>query len=327
MFGIPLNSEFKYADFLALVHPEDRDRVDSVVGSVLDPSGTGAYDLEYRIVQPGGEIRSVAAKGRAFFREEEGVPKTFRFLGTLLDRTEQKRAQEALIQSERLAVTGRLAASIAHEIRNPLDSIANSLYLLRGESSPTKREEYLSAAESELARVSDIASHTLRFYRDPVGSTEVDLAEMIESTVALFQGRISASGIRIERNLPEGLSIEGTAGEIRQVVANLISNALDAMPRGGRLLLRARPSGANTNTHRNVRLTIADSGYGMTAVVQERIFQPFYSTKGEHGNGLGLWLSLEILKKHHAILKLKSSPSRGTVFVISFSSNNNASMS
>ena len=123
IFGLPLDSEIKYADFLALVHPEDRDRVDAVVQSVLDPSGTGTYDIEYRVVQPSGTVRSVEAKGRAFFEERNGSRAAYRFMGTVLDRTEQKKAQEALVQSEKLAVTGRLAASIAHEIKNPLDSI------------------------------------------------------------------------------------------------------------------------------------------------------------------------------------------------------------
>ncbi len=318
IFGLPQDSEIKYADFLGLVHPEDRDRVDAVVQSVLDPSGSGTYDIEYRIVQPPGTVRSVAAKGKAFFEENQGSRTAFRFMGTLLDRTEHKQVQEALMQSEKLAVTGRLAASIAHEIRNPLESISNLLYLLRDEPSTERRAEYLSLADAELHRVSDIANHTLRFYRDPAGIAEVDLSEIATSTLAMFQGRILSLGVRVQRRLQEELCVESTAGELRQVVVNLVSNALDAMPCGGRLLVRARSFGLEKDGQRNVRLTIADTGHGMSAEVQERMFQPFYTTKGEAGNGIGLWLSLEILKKHRAHLSVRSAPARGTVFVITF---------
>ena len=134
----------------------------------------------------------------------------------------------------------------------------------------------------------------------------------------MFQGRILPRGVRVERRVEKQLCVEGTAGELRQVVANLISNALDAMPGGGRLIVRARSFRLGADEQRSVRLTIADTGLGMSAAVQERMFQAFYTTKGEAGNGIGLWLSLEILKKHRAHLRVRSALTQGTVFVITF---------
>ncbi len=152
IFGIAPDSSFYYEHFLERVHPEDRSRVDAVVKQSIDPRGPGTYDIEYRIVQPGGDIRWIAASGKAYFGDFGGEVRAFRFLGTLLDCTGQKRAQELLIQSEKLAVTGRLAAAIAHEIKNPLDAVGNLLYLLRTETSEQVRTQYLDMASAELAR-------------------------------------------------------------------------------------------------------------------------------------------------------------------------------
>jgi C4-dicarboxylate-specific signal transduction histidine kinase len=203
------------------------------VQRALEPGGGGDYEYEYRVVHPRGDVRWVFAKGKARFEKQgDGLVAT-RLIGTVLDRTERKKSQEALIEAERLAITGRLAASIAHEIRNPLDTVTNLLYLVEGEESGPARAEYLQQARDELARVSEIASSTLRFYRDPVGITDFDIAELARSVLVLFHGRIAVQQVQVETDLPSGIFVSGPQGELRQVCVNLIDNALDAVRPGG----------------------------------------------------------------------------------------------
>lgn len=325
IFGIPRDSQFSYARFLEHLHPEDCHRVAAIVQQALDPQGTGRYETEYRVIRPDGETRWVAAKGRAYFEQQHnGARKAVRFLGTLLDQTDQKHLQEALLHSEKLAVTACLAASIAHEIRNPLESIGNLLHLLRTETNEEVRLGYLGIAESELQKVSEIATNTLHFYRDPAGRAMVDLADLVESALMLFQGRITTQKVRVERRLAKGICVRAAEGELRQVIVNLISNALDAMPHGGVLALRTHQFPRGADGKYGARFTIADTGHGMSSKVKSRIFDAFYTTKGQAGNGVGLWLSLEIVKKHNAQMLVKSSLVRGTAFVVSFPAHNSA---
>ena len=139
IFGAPLNTSRWYEDFLARLHPEDRKRVHRTIQAALDPEGTGIYDAEYRVVRDDGEIRWIAANGKAFFEQVNGTRTAIRFLGTLLDRTKQKQAHHALVESEKMAITGRLAVSIAHEIRNPLEAVTNLLYITRHEPARDKK--------------------------------------------------------------------------------------------------------------------------------------------------------------------------------------------
>lgn len=178
-----------------------------------------------------------------------------------------------------MAITGRLAASIAHEIRNPLDSATNLLYLLRSEPLETKRTEYIRRAEDALLRVSEIANNTLRFYHDPSGTTSFDIDELVQSIVMMFQGRISALQVKVETTLPRGIAVHMPQGELRQVIVNLIGNALDAMPHGGRLILRTRKFVNHHTGKPCVRLTVADTGYGMNPSVLARVFEAFYTTQ------------------------------------------------
>ena len=317
VFGFSPEDPFTYEDFLALLHPDDRFTVEAAVEHALDPSGTGIYEIDYRIVRRDGAIRWVGGKGKAFFEERDGEWVVTRFIGTVLDRTERRKIQDALIEAERLATTGRLAASIAHEIRNPLAAVLNLLYLIRFEPSEEVRSGYIQVAETELARVSDIASNTLRFYQDRSGPTSFDIGELMQSALVLLRGKILASKVKVETKIPSGILVSAIQGEIRQVIVNLIGNALDAMPGGGRLILRTREFMNHRTGKLCVRVTIADTGYGMSREVQSRIFEAFYTTKGSAGNGLGLWLSLEIMKKCGSSMQVRSAVDRGTVFHLS----------
>ena len=313
IFGSPLNTQDWYQEFLERVHPEDRDLVDANVQSALDPLGTSQYDQEYRVVWPNGELRRVAAKGKAFFQEIDGQLWAVRFIGTLLDRTEFRRVQEALLRSEKLAIAGRLAASIAHEIQNPLESLTNLLYLLRDEKSLEQRAAYHAMAEIEISHLSEIAVNTLKFYRDPVGIVAVDLGSLIDSTLVVFHRRITGLQVQVQKELDPGVAVLAPRGELRQVLVNLVGNALDAMPKGGRLVLRARDLTGRTG-EKCVRISVADTGIGMAPEVVSRVFEAFYTTKGVTGTGIGLWLSQEIIKKCGSRIHVKSSQGRGTVF-------------
>ena len=236
------------------------------------------------------------------------------------DVTEQKRAASALIQTEKLAAVGRLASSIAHEINNPLEAVTNLLYLSEHANNLEDAKVYLATAQQELARVSNIATQTLRFHRQSTNPRETSLQELLETVVTLFQGRIGGGGIDIERRYRSDRKIVAFGGDLRQVFANLVSNSIDASMRGGRILIRLHDCCDWSGAH-GVRVTIADTGIGMAPETRRRIFEPFFTTKSATGTGLGLWVSSEILRNHHARVRVRSSQrpdTHGTVFSIFF---------
>jgi signal transduction histidine kinase len=229
-------------------------------------------------------------------------------------------AQEAMLRSEKLAVTGRLAASIAHEINNPLEAITNLLYLMRCDPSPEQMTVLLGEADQELARVTEITKQTLRFYREPSQPVETDVSSVLDSVIKLFGTRIAAASISVERELRSGSPLVlSTPGELRQILANLIGNAIDAMRKGGRLKIRISECDSSAFAGPALRVSIADSGIGIPPEVFPTIFEPFVTTKGETGTGLGLWVTSEIIRKNGWRIRVRSSrvPERhGTVFSI-----------
>ena len=257
------------------------------------------------------------------------MPNQVRWVGIIaLDASDRKRSEEALRRSEKLAVTGRLAASIAHEINNPLEAITNLLFLLRCSNDlPDAAKQYVTMADNEVRRISEITQQTLRFYRQPTQPARVTAEELFDSVLNLYQSRIHAVDLRVEREYEPGLTLFCFAGEIRQVFANLVGNAIDASAAGGRLVLRTRRSRDWRNPAQSgVRFTVADTGTGMELDVREHIFEAFFTTKEATGTGLGLWVSQEIVLKHHGSMRVRSrvaAPSNaqkqwgsGTVFEI-----------
>lgn len=232
-----------------------------------------------------------------------------RWAGVIVrDVTERARAEEALRRTEKLAATGRLAASIAHEINNPLEAITNLLFLLRNFSGLAQPAlQYVTMAEHEARRISEIAQQTLRFYRQSTLPLRANLAEVIDSVLDLYRGRLNTLSIQVERQYDPETSLFCFEGEIRQVIANLVGNAVDATPDGGRLIVRARASRDWMDPNsRGIRLTVADTGSGMTPDVRQRIFEAFFTTKDATGTGLGLWVSQEIIAKHRGRVRVRS---------------------
>ncbi|HEX4039841.1 MAG TPA: ATP-binding protein [Acidobacteriaceae bacterium] len=251
---------------------------------------------------------------------------TTRWVGAILvDTTEQKRAEETLRRTEKLAATGRLAASIAHEINNPLEAVTNLLYLIRQENLTPSTAHFAEMAQQEVTRVSEITQQTLRFYRQSTLPGRANVRELLDSVLTLHLGRVQTLQVDLQREYGEGLELFCFAGEMRQLFANLIGNALDAMtPAGGRLVVRAQRVGRDEtpgNPVSGIRVTVADTGCGITTEARRHIFEPFFTTKEATGTGLGLWVSEQIIRKHHGSVRVRSrsdGAGTGTVFSIFF---------
>jgi len=257
------------------------------------------------------------------------TPNQVRWVGVIvMDASERKRSEEALRRSEKLAATGRLAASISHEINNPLEAITNLLFLLRNFCSLEEQaQRYVAMAEHEARRISEITQQTLRFYRQSTSPARTNMGELLDSVLSLFQVRLNTLGIRVERKYDPAMDLFCFAGEVRQVIANLVGNAIDATSGGGRLIIRARRSrNWKDRRHKGVRITVADTGTGIERELRHRIFEAFFTTKEETGTGLGLWVSHEIILKHQGLVHLRSRDGAsgcptGTVFQIFFPDN------
>ena len=232
--------------------------------------------------------------------------------------THQKRAEAALIQSEKLAAVGRLASSIAHEINNPLESVMNLIYIARQHAILPEVQTFLDLADQELRRVSVIANQTLRFHKQASRPQAVSCTELFSTVLSIYEGRLRNSRISVEKRKRAERPILCFEGEIRQVLNNLVSNSIDAMNKGGRLLLRSREATDWRSGVRGLVLTVADTGAGMDAETQARIFEAFFTTKGLQGTGLGLWISAEIIERHHGRVRVRSSggAAHGTVFTV-----------
>jgi signal transduction histidine kinase/HAMP domain-containing protein len=258
-------------------------------------------------------------------------PQQVRWVGVIvLDASERKRSEEALRKTEKLAATGRLAASIAHEINNPLEAITNLLFLLRNFCQLQGLAlEYVSMAEHETRRISEITQQTLRFYRQSTMPTRASMADLLDSVLSLYQGRLNSLNIQVERRYKQEIDLFCFAGELRQVFANLIGNAIDATASGGRLVVRAcRSRNWKDPEETGIRFAIADTGTGMDADVRKHAFEAFFTTKDVTGTGLGLWVSQEIIVKHRGLVHLRSrsagsGKSSGTVFEVFIPDNEN----
>jgi len=231
---------------------------------------------------------------------------------------ERKRAEAALIRTEKLAVTGRLAASMAHEINNPLEAMTNIVYLLGQSVTDADIREYVDILEKQLQTISRIANQTLKFHREIGRPAEFELAGLIGELVDFYQAKAKQHGVTLVTRLDTKAEVVGFSGEIRQVISNLLLNAIEATPQGGRVTLHIYESPERQgDRRRGYRVSIADTGIGIDARHRSRIFEPFFTTKGENGTGLGLWVSLGIINRAGGFMRVWSTrrPGRsGTCF-------------
>ena len=258
--------------------------------------------------------------GTAFLNPDD-APEQRQIAAFLADITTRKHAEEVLRRTEKLAVAGRLAASIAHEINNPLAAVTNCLYLVQNTELTTDGRTFLEMAQKELDRVAQITVQTLRFHRASSRAVESDLAELCETVLTLFDSRMRRQAITIRRDFRTRRPLLAFEGELRQVIVNLLGNAIDASTAGGEITLRISLTHHPVLGREGITFTIADHGTGMSAETLERLFEPFYSTKGITGTGLGLWVSQEIVDRHGGTFSVRSrrgTPNHpgGTVFRI-----------
>jgi PAS domain S-box-containing protein len=260
------------------------------------------------------DIADSAAPIRSKRGDTTGIVLVFR------DITMERKTQEALMANEKLAVAGRLAATIAHEIHNPLDSVSNLLYLMRTGATPEESEQFMEMAQQELARVTQISRAMLGLYRESKAPVEVPLKEMLQEVLLLMDRRFSDQGITVVTEMPESLSVAAFPAELRQVFSNLIANAAEAAGSYGQITISlSAQTSAGDSRHKlepGALIRIADNGAGIPDEVRSHLFQPFFTTKGEHGTGLGLWVSRGIIGKHGGAITIASdtSPdSHGTV--------------
>ena len=298
-----------FSGYLRYVDEADRSAVFSTIARVL---GGGQHFIEVRVHPPDGRVLWFYLRAEAVF-DETGRP--LRVYGIAMDVTERKQAEEALRNSEKIAATGKLAATIAHEINNPLAGVTNLVFLAKENveaGSPV--QQYLAQAEEELQRVAAIVRQTLGFYRGSATPAPLGLAELLRETMGLFEKRLASHNIALEQEIAGPVTVVAIEGEIRQIVTNLIANAIDAIDaikgRAGaiRVVLRGE---------REARLEVHDSGQGISGDVMAHLFEPFFTTKAGSGTGLGLWVSRELASKNGGSIECTSAGlGQGSTFTL-----------
>jgi PAS domain S-box-containing protein len=301
--------------WMASVHPED---VDGVKQRVADTrSGGAGYRHDYRLLLPDGQLRWVESQTRT---QLDGEGRVLRLVGVITDVTHRKLAEQAMLRNEKLAVVGRLASSVAHEINNPLEAVTNLLFLVSLSDSVEAAHEYANKAMDEVMRVSLITQQMLKFHRGAGVLKPTLLSELVTAVQGLFRGKLNASHVKMSILIEDESKVVCMPGETQQIIANLVSNAIEAMPKGGKLVVRLRPSTDWRDRRRHgMRVTFSDAGTGMDKKTMRHIFEPFFTTKTETGTGLGMWIVAQLLERQQGHIRGWSTqrPGRtGTAFSI-----------
>jgi PAS domain S-box-containing protein len=278
------------------IHPDDRDRVNEETARAVREHSE--FDAEFRIITPDGKLRWIMGRGSPIY---DSAGKAVRMVGVNMNVTTRRLADEAMQRSEKLALTGRMAATIAHEINNPLAAVTNLNYLIAHDSAvPTHVQEMANLSMHELERIAHIVRSTLAFHRGSGTAVRLEVGELMDSAVALYKSQLSMWEVEIRRLYKKPVFIVGVASDLRQVFANVVSNAADVLTSGGQICIRIGKEGSL------VRIDITDSGPGIDPAYRDRLFEPFFTTKGERGTGLGLWVSSGIVQKHGGSMRVRS---------------------
>jgi PAS domain S-box-containing protein len=235
------------------------------------------------------------------------------------DITTQKQLQTKLHITERLASVGRLAATVAHEINNPLESVINFIYMAK--EHPEASEEikrFLNSADEELRRVAHITQQTLGFYRDNSQPISLVIADVFQDVLTVYERKCQYKTLNVERRIEPNLTLNAVQGELKQILSNLIANAIDASKGDGKIVICARTSHHFPSGGCGVRITIADNGVGISDENKQNLFTPFFTTKTAVGTGLGLWITKDLLEKRGGRIRFRSTDSgrSGTVMTI-----------
>jgi PAS domain S-box-containing protein len=308
--GRPLGEVFRIVD--------ERTREPLLARVMRLDSAAGVASHSVLVRKDGADL--IIADSGAPIRDQTGA--TAGIVLVFRDITMERRTQEALLANEKLAVAGRLAATIAHEIHNPLDSVANLLYLMRNGCSEEESRQFMEMAGQELARVTQISRAMLGLYRESKAPVRVNLKEMLKETLLLMEHRFTELGVKVHSDFPEVVEVDAFPAELRQVFTNLITNAAEAAGTGGYVrvcLSRVSVGAAGSKISSGAQITIADSGPGIPSEVRPHLFQPFFTTKGERGTGLGLWVSRGIINKHGGSIEIDGNmegASHGTIVTV-----------
>src|SRR6476469_6562020 len=290
----------RYESWMESIVPEDRQQVHQSITNAL--ASNSEYEVQYRVYMADKTLHWLEARGRIIVIADLPV----RMLGVAMDVTSRKAAEQTLRQSEKIAATGRLAASIAHEINNPLASVMNALYILRTNSKmPDSALIYVKTAEEELARVVHITKQTLGFYREISYQRMSSVPKLFEEVLAAYDARIEQGQIAVHRDFSDVGPLAAFPSELRQVFSNLVLNAIEAISGPGNIHIRVRHA-HDGQERAGIRVIVADDGCGIPAENMPQIFEPFFTTKDSKGTGLGLWVSQGIVQKHQGSLRVRS---------------------
>ena len=297
------------------IHPDDRVAATRAWQNALI-SGQ-PYECQYRLRRKDGAYRNFLAQATPA-RDANG--RIVSWIGSSTDVHEQKLVESALRKSEKLAIAGRLAANIAHEVNNPLTSATNAVYLaLQDPTLSEASRTYLKLADNELRRLARLTRQTLRFHRQAAEPLLVDIRELMDSVLeAMVPVHL---GIHPERRYQDCGKVLCYADDVKQALASVLANSLDAMPEGGRLAIRIRCIHLSNQEVSCVRVTIADGGSGIPPALLQTVCEPFVTTKAATGTGLGMWVTKGIMERHGGLLRIRSStnsPRRGTTVTLLF---------
>jgi signal transduction histidine kinase len=293
--------------WIEYVHEDDREGLIDAFAQAR--AGGEDFNHQYRVRWPDGSQRWLESQGKCQRDHENHVT---RIVGVMADVSHRKRAEEAMLRAEKLAVAGRLAASVAHEINNPLEAVTNLLYLITLTDTIDVAHAHAQRALDELLRVSLITQSTLKFHRQPGAPKITMLSEIVDGVAALFRPRLIASDIDLKVEAVNEVAIACMPSEAQQIFANLMANAIEAMPHCGQLTIRLRASRDWRNgASLGMRVTLRDSGVGMDRATMKRIFEPFFTTKPDTGTGLGMWVVHQLVERHGGHIRMRSTPRYG----------------
>lgn len=281
------------------------DHLDRVIQSWAHSSETGTpWEDTFLLRGRDGEFRWFLARAVPVF---DSHGKITRWFGTCTDISRQMATEEALRKTERLAAMGRVAGIIAHEINNPLEAITNAFYLLQGHPSlDDEARGYARMAGEELARISHITRQSLSFYRESQQAVPVSVTNVLDDVLELQGRHLRISGVEVDRDYKSSGLILAYPAELKQVFLNLVGNALQAMPGGGRLRVTVRETAERGRLPRGIRVSVCDTGSGIRPEDAKRLFEPFFTTKSTKGTGLGLWISKGIIQKYDGTIRFRS---------------------
>jgi two-component system, sporulation sensor kinase E len=301
LHGLEPGGIASYELWRSQVHTDDQERVEADIKRAVEQ--TSSVDTDYRIITPDGELRWTLLQARVL-RDAEGNPVAMS--GYCGDITRRKLADAALLESEKLAIAGRMSAALAHEINNPLEAAYNLLYLARCIASEGEQAELLDQAVEQLRRVSEISHQTLSFAR-PTLPRLVKVADVVISTLRLLAPKLNISSLEAVTDISENCELWCSPGELQQILTNILNNAAEASREPRKVTIRVRTSADWTDrTNPGLRITIADTGPGMTSETLRRFREPFFTTKDGTGTGLGMWVVQQLVAKLNGQISIKS---------------------